>query len=161
MTQRELRFRPLSEGIGLGSLKSATYRRHQKPEPKLPEKPEQEIPVSQAEIDTSMMRQAHAAYAPHSVGSQMRARPETRFLVACARFMAGLGTDIFVGCFTALILGWAGVLAWNAGAGGALSGSNAFFTVLDFIGGVTLFHAMIGLFVISLCWRLIRILLFR
>jgi hypothetical protein len=69
--------------------------------------------------------------------------------------------DIFVGCFTALILGWAGVLAWNAGAGSALSGSNAFFTVVDFIGGVTLFHAIIGLFVISLCWRLVRILLFR
>ena len=153
MAQSELRFRPLSEGIGLGILKSAHHKKHKN----LEEKP----PVSAVDIDTSVMRQAHAAYAPHSVGSQLRARVETRFLVAFARFMAGLGTDIFVGCFTVLILAWAGVLAWNAGAGGAFRGSDAFFVVLDFIGAVTLSQAIIGLFAASLGWRFVRTLLFR
>ena len=153
MAQRELRFRPLSEGIGLGNLKSAAHKK----QPKIAEKP----PVAAVDIDTSVMRQAHAAYAPHSVGSQLRARSETRLFVAFARFMAGFGTDIFVGCFTALILAWAGVLAWNAGAGGSLSGSNAFFTVLDFIGSVTVSQALIGLLVIATGWRIFRIVLFR
>jgi hypothetical protein len=161
MTQRELRFRPLSEGIGLGSLKSTPFKKQQKYEMKLPENPQQDLPVNQPEIDTSMMRQAHAAYAPHSVGSQIRARAETRFIVSFMRFMTGFGTDIFVGCFTALVLAWAGVLAWNAGAGGALSGNDAFFSVLNFIGSVTLSQALIGLLVSALCWRLVRILVFR
>ena len=109
MKQQKIKIRPLSEGIGLGSLRSpgtngrggATVFA------------DDPIVMFDPKIDTSVMRQAHAAYAPKSVAAELRSRPSVRFSVAVQRFAAGAGTDIFMGTLSALVLSWSGILAWE------------------------------------------------
>ena len=133
MKQQKIKIRPLSEGIGLGSLRSpgtngrggATVFA------------DDPIVMFDPKIDTSVMRQAHAAYAPSSVAAELRARPSMRFFVALRRFAAGLGTDVFVGTFSVMVLAWSGILAWEAGSSGKMNPSDAFLTLEEFIGQMT------------------------
>ena len=158
MPHRELRIRPLSEGIGLGSLKATSKQTNQN---SAPQNSVSGATASNHDIDTSIMRQAHAAYAPHSVGSEIRRQRVTKWSVAIIRFMADTGTDIFVGTLTAMILAWSGVLAWNAGSGGSIDPMGALFTVLEFVGRASLPHAVVALLVLSFSWRLVRIIFSR
>lgn len=152
--QRELQIRPLSEGIGLGCLKSIS-----------PKPVDQFIP--QVELDRDLpkvpefesiyMHQAHAAYAPQSVAAEIRERSTSKLRFQLGRFFAGAGTDIFVGCLTAFILAWAGIIAWNAGSSNGVNPLEAWVTLVRFLTHLNFKQMVLGLLVLSLSWRLIRV----
>lgn len=143
MTQRDLRIRPLSEGIGLGALRTPS--------------PNSKV----TEIDTPTMRQAHAAYAPNSVATEIRRRPANIARNSTIRFVVGIGTDILVGAITALMLAWVGAIAWSAGASGKFDVIGAFWTVADFVTMATRTQTIIALVCITVFWRIARVFLGR
>jgi hypothetical protein len=139
MKQSDLRIRPLSEGIGLGSLKTPSHK------PNIPE------------IDTSVMRQAHAAYAPNSVARDIRRRPLGKAKNSILRFLAGAGSDIFVGGITFFLLLLVGVLAWNTGESGTLDVVLAFSTISGILAKWKLSQSVAAVVGVALLWRLVRI----
>lgn len=143
MTQRDIRIRPLSEGIGLGALKT--------PVPK----------IHATDIDTSVMRQAHAAYAPNSVEAEIRRRTVTNWYVKSVRFFSGAGVDIFVGAFSALIVAWISVVAWSAGETGSIDVVGSLSVVTSFLAAQSAPILMLGVIAVSVIFRSIRYLLER
>ena len=115
-SQGVLQIRPLSEGIGLGELKSATVS-----SATVSRRQPRQTSVNVSDVERAVTRQAQAAYAPNSVATEIRNRTSTRWFVKGSRFIAGWGADILVGVLSAVVLTWAGLLAWNAGASGELS----------------------------------------
>jgi hypothetical protein len=148
----QVRIRPLSEGIGLGNLRSVTPQVR-------PSNESSASNFSATRQDVSVARQAQVAYAPHSVATQLRHRQTTRWYVGFWRFFAGVGADIFVGSTSVFILAWAGVLAWNAGSSGEFNPLSALITITDVL---ERFSALrVGLFAVSVAivWRTAKILL--
>jgi hypothetical protein len=148
----EIRIRPLSEGIGLGNLRSVT------PRTKLTNESSFEKSVMTRQ-NVSVARQAQVAYAPHSVATQLRHRQSTQWYVGFWRFVAGVGTDIFVGSTTAFILAWAGVLAWNAGSSGQFNPLAALINITDLLEKFS--ASRVGLFalLLAIVWRASKTLL--
>jgi hypothetical protein len=152
--QRELHIRPLSEGIGLGSLKS------------VPPKPVEQF-VPRVDIDAELPKvpdmesifisQAHAAYAPQSVASEIRNRPTSKALVYSSRFLLGFGTDLLVGCLSVLILSWTGIIAWNAGSSNGVNPLDAWMTLINFLKQLNAKQFAVMIVIISMCWRLLRL----
>ncbi len=143
MTQRDLRIRPLSEGIGLGSLKSSTPKIHV------------------TDIDTSVMRQAHAAYAPFSVEAEIRKRAVTNWSVKSIRFLASSGVDIFVGVISAFIIAWISALAWSAGETGSFDVLGALNSVTGFLTAQSIPMLVMGTLVTGFIFRFFRYLIER
>ena len=136
--RRQIKIRPLSEGLGLGVLRSP------------------EAAARPADLDASIMRQAHAAYAPHSVGSEMRSRARYKLYVRFSRFLAGAGLDLAVGVLSIVILAWAGVIAWNAGATGIFSPVAAFGDVTGFLSQMPPMTVAILIECVALAARVLR-----
>jgi hypothetical protein len=136
--RRQIKIRPLSEGLGLGVLRSP------------------EATARPADLDSSIMRQAHAAYAPHSVGTEMRNRVGYKAYVWMARFAAGAGLDLAVGVVSIVILAWAGVIAWNAGATGVLSPAAALGEVMGFLARMTPKTVTLVVLCVALMVRVVR-----
>lgn len=186
MDQRELNIRPLSEGIGLGSLKttqpqtrlqhsqsssladssrdlrslSTTHATQTQVSARVPNS-EHSFPSQKSSndfedlpsFDPSMMRQAHAAYAPYSVATEIRQSPKFKWHVMATRFLVGACTDLFVAVFSIFVISWAATIAWNAGESGAFDVSEAFFTVLAIVGSATPIQALIAVLLLLFCWR--------
>jgi hypothetical protein len=133
MKQHKIKIRPLSEGIGLGSLRSPGGRHNDAAASFAPDKGFSGGP----KIDSLVMRQAHAAYAPGSVGAELRARGSTMMIVGFRRFIVNMGTDLFVGLFSALVLTWSGLVAWEAGSVGTLQPVNTLIVMQDFMASMT------------------------
>ncbi len=138
MTQRDLRIRPLSEGIGLGALKT--------PNPK----------VHVTDIDTSVMRQAHAAYAPYSVEAEIRKRTISNWYVKAVRFIASTGTDVFIGIFSVFVIAWVSTLAWSAGETGSFDVVGSLNAVIAFLTAQPMTVLMAGVGLLAGCLRLTR-----
>lgn len=138
MTQRDIRIRPLSEGIGLGALKT--------PSPK----------VQLTDIDTSVMRQAHAAYAPHSVETEIRQRLVTNWYVQSVRFLTATGLDIFVGVISAFMVAWVSVLAWSAGESGQIDVLNSLNVVVDFLAAQSIAVIVFEVVMIAIAMKIVR-----
>ena len=148
--QRSIQIRPLSEGIGLGTLHSTkTQSPHGAGTP---------IDRSaRSSQNPQMAREAHAAYAPHSVAAQIRSRQSHRWYVTLSRFCVGLGLDMFVGIFSALILAWSGVIAWTAGSTGEFNPLAALMTVTDVLEAMSLAKlcvAVVAIAIVLRCWRI-------
>lgn len=143
MTQRDFRIRPLSEGIGLGALKTPTPK------------------IQIADIDTSVMRQAHAAYAPHSVETEIRQRYATNFYVQTVRFLSSTGIDIFVGVISAFMIAWVSVLAWYAGDSGSFDVLGSLNVVLDFLAAQSVVVVILEVILIAAAIKSARYLMER
>ncbi len=157
MQQQKFKIRPLSEGIGLGSLKSPQSDARGRADYFSPE----QIMTTDPKIDTSVMRQAHAAYAPKSVAAELRSRPSVRFSVAVQRFAAGAGTDIFMGTLSALVLSWSGILAWEAGSSGKINPADAFLTLREFMGQMTLPMGLLAILATAAASRVFKTIFSR
>jgi hypothetical protein len=107
------------------------------------------------------MRQAHAAYAPNSVASELRSRSSARIFVAFRRFVADAGADLFVGCFSVLVLAWSGILAWEAGSMGKVSPLDAFVTIQDFLTHMTISMWVLALLMMTALSRVFRMIFLR
>lgn len=140
MTQRDIRIRPLSEGIGLGALKSPTPR------------------VQITDIDTSVMRQAHAAYAPNSVEAEIRQRLANRWYAKSMRFLSETGLDVFVGVISAFMVAWISVLAWSAGETGGFDVLGSLVVVTNFLTAQPLLLGVAEVVLIALLIRFVRYL---
>lgn len=69
------------------------------------------------------------------------------------RFCSGFGLDLIVAIFTAMVVAWAGVLAWNAGAAGTLNIIESASVIKDFLLTVTPLFLGLGALFLTLCWR--------
>jgi hypothetical protein len=146
--KRDLKIRPLSEGIGLGTLKSTTSPSQGSfARPSLKNSPQ----------DVVALRRAQAAYQPHSVATQMRSRTSTVWFVRVMRFIAGVGLDLFVGSFTLLVFAWAGILAWNLGAKGELNPFVSLLTITDTLERLSLAKLFVALVTAAIFWRASRL----
>jgi hypothetical protein len=164
---RQIKIKPLSEGIGLGTLKNQEVTRI------VPEVVKTSVEVIQKapELNVNIMAQAHAAYASkpfdtvlsskpahldqigvrhkaqavyatHSVASEIRSRPTTKAYVASYRFIVGVGMDFFVGLISALLLAWSGIIAWNAGSTGAFTPIEAFDELIGYLQLIPVFASV-------------------
>lgn len=141
MKQRDIHMKPLSEGIGLGSLKTVTGH------------------LKKTDIDSSVMRQAHAAYAPGSVGSEIRRRPINRGRNSIIRFLSGVGTDLFVSTISFAILTLVGICAWQAGETGKLDVIAALKTIQQFLANISIAQMSVGMLILAVVWRALRALI--
>lgn len=148
----EIRIRPLSDGIGLGNLRSVT------PHTRSANESAKTKSVINRQ-DGSVARQAQVAYAPHSVATQLRHRQSTRWYVGFWRFFAGVGADIFVGSTSAFILAWAGVLAWNAGSSGQFNALSALITITDVLERFSALRVGVVAVLLAIVWRAAKNLL--
>ena len=97
----DLRLRPLSEGLGLGSLRNTKARR-----------------VEPLDINPQVMRQpAFDAYVPHSVGKRKKEATGTRFAVWIVRASVGWMLDCVVLLSSLLVCSTLGIMAWRIGVG--------------------------------------------
>lgn len=150
--KRELKIRPLSDGIGLGTLRSTSSSSHQN------------FGRSSAENDPQdnfAVRRAQLAYQPHSVATQMRSRTSIAWFVRISRFIAGVGLDLFVGSFTLLVFAWAGILAWNLGAKGELNPFLSLLTITDTLERFSLMRLIVALVTAAIFWRACRLVFLR
>jgi hypothetical protein len=150
--KRELKIRPLSEGIGLGDLKSTNHQVHQNFGGSTDQFSRQHI---------SAVRHAQAAYQPHSVETQIRNRASTVWFVRLSRFLAGVGLDIFVGSFTLLVFAWAGILAWNLGSNGDLNPLVSLLTITDTLERWSVMKLIVALVTAAIFWRVSRLVFMR
>ena len=150
----QIRIRPLSEGIGLGSLRNVAPRAKSTSQAALPTQQS-----SSGSQDLPVFRQAQVAYAPHSVGTRLRQRQSTRWYVGFWRFFAGVGADVFVGSLSAFVLAWAGVLAWNAGSSGEFNPLAALITITDVLEKFSALRVGVAVISIAVVWRSAKILL--
>jgi hypothetical protein len=157
MKQHKIKIRPLSEGIGLGSLKSPMGRVIGGSAALTSD----DGLVASPKIDSVVMRQAHAAYAPKSVGAELRSRPSVRWAVAFRRFVADAGADLFVGVISALVFVWSGILAWEAGSVGRVSPFDAFMTIQDFLTHMTVPMWILVLLFTAALSRAFRVIFLR
>lgn len=151
--QRSIQIRPLSEGIGLGTLHST---KTQSPSSILAQR---ETSSNIPPQNSFVAKNAHAAYAPHSVATQIRSRQSSRWYVTLSRFCVGLGLDIFVGSFSVFILAWCGVLAWSSGSTGDFNPLSALITVTDALEAMSLTKVCIAVIAVAFVLRAWRILL--
>ena len=149
--QAVLQIRPLSDGIGLGELKAATGSRRQP----------RQTSGNMSQVERAVTRQAQAAYAPNSVANEIRNRTSTRWFVKGSRFIAGWGADIFVGVLSAVVLTWACLLAWNAGASGEFSPLDSILTMTDAIESASTLQIVFGVLVALVFWRGLRLFFSR
>ena len=156
MTQFKLQIKPLSEGVGLGSLVAANRGALSSVAP-----PKNPLDVQEGfEADeASQRRMAQAAYGPSSVASSIRQQPVVRFTTSFIRFCSGFGLDLFVVTFTAMVLTWSGVLAWNAGASGSLNIAEAVAVVRNVLLAVTPVFLLAVAIILTLCWRGIKLVI--
>ena len=104
---RDFRIKPLSEGLGLGSLRTPTGR---------PQR--QELPT----IEIQMMERAHQdVYRKHSVSASMRKAPKARAGRMFARAIAGWGLDAVMVCLTLIMCSVLGIMSWRFGSGATAS----------------------------------------
>ena len=118
---KDLKLRPLSEGIGLGTLRSPTSSRGQT-----------------LDINPHVMHHvAKEAYVPHSVGSHKRKQPKTRFAVVFVRAFTGWVLDVLMLLISITLCVMLGVIAWRFGAGepDGLSPIGAVHVIRQFLGG--------------------------
>lgn len=151
----EFKLKPLSSGLGLGSLKASkskpapvlapvhapTTNSHAELMVKQVAKPLLNNPL---EINPSLsgleeqprphiQRQAaKSAYTPHSVNHQIKARPLAQGLGRLMRSLVGWGLDVFVVAMTLVVCLIAGTLAWRVGSG-VEGGKDPFAAVADLI----------------------------
>ena len=162
MTKLKWQIRPLSTGMGLGSLTTVT---HVTPSIN-PSALESDGPLSSQDLppfleslkpdEVATRRQAQSAYAPYSVASSIRQQPSVRFGTGFIRFCSGFGLDLVVAISTAMVVAWAGVLAWNAGAAGTVNILDSMSVIKDFLVSVTPLFLGIGALFLTLCWRCLR-----
>jgi hypothetical protein len=148
----EIKIRPLSEGIGLGRIQSV-MNKNKLPTEEYTNKSAAVVPSS------SVTRHAQAAYAPHSVATQLRSRPSTRLYVYFWRFLAGIGTDMFVGSITVFVLAWAGILAWSAGSTGEFNPLAALITVTDMLEKFSAKKVALAVLGLAVFWQSTKVLL--
>ena len=155
-SQGILQIKPLSEGIGLGELKSATLSSvtgaHRQ---------QRQTALNVSHVERAVTRQAQAAYAPNSVATQIRNRSTTQWFVKGSRFIAGWGADIFVAVLSAVVLTWASLLAWNAGASGEFSPLDSILTMTDAIESASALQIVFGVLVALVFWRGLRLFFSR
>jgi len=149
--KRELRIRPLSEGIGLGTVRSVSH--------KVPKVVEHQSADQQRRHEPVVLRQAHAAYQPQSVAAEMRRRSSSQWYVLMSRFVAGVGADLFVGSFSIFVLSWAGILAWNAGSTGVFNPLESLIAFTDILEKLSLVKVAIGTVTAAIVWRAFRVLI--
>lgn len=144
--------RPLSEGLGLGTLRAKTHQVRNVVSPRYG------VDVSTPQM-MDIKKNAHHAYAPHSVATQVRQRKTTRFYVSFWRFFAGVGADIFVGSISIFVLSWAGVLAWTAGSTGEFNPLNALLVITDVLEKFSALRVGLAVILLAIFWRSSKILL--
>jgi hypothetical protein len=103
-------------------------------------------------------RQAYAAYAPNSVASELRQSSRGRMAGGMMRFIGGFGLDLFVVAFSFLVISWAGLLAWNAGASGNLKIIESTAMMVGLIHKFSLIGLCLGVVAMALFWRGIKLL---
>jgi hypothetical protein len=141
MNKRDIRIRSLSEGIGLGSLKPSAPK------------------VSLTEVEPAVMRQAHAAYAPHSVETEIRRQPTTKGYVHFVRFMSDTGVDFLVGVVSFFMIAWIAIIAWNVGESGHVDILGALSVLVNFLTMQSWSMLSLMIVMIGLTLRLCRYLL--
>ena len=150
--RRDLKIKPLSEGIGLGTLKSTSSHHHQNVvRSTIPSTPP----------DSFAVRRAQVAYQQHSVAAQLRSRRSTVWYVGLTRFLAGFGLDLLVGAFTLFVFAWAGILAWNLGAKGELNPFISLLTITDTLERLSSMKLIVGLITAAIFWRASRLAFLR
>lgn len=150
--KRELKIRPLSEGIGLGALKSSGAPA---------QKSFDRSPSQSSPQDVFTARRAQLAYQPNSVAAQMRSRTSTVWFVRITRFIAGVGLDLFVGSFTLIVFAWAGILAWNLGAKGELNPFASLLAITDTLERLSLMKLVVAFVTAGIFWRASRLVFLR
>lgn len=148
----QITIRPISEGLGLGTLRAKTHQ------VRTAASSVQGVDASAPQM-VDIKRNAHLAYAPHSVATQVRQRKTTRFYVSFWRFFAGVGADIFVGSISIFVLSWAGVLAWNAGSTGEFNPLDALLVITDVLEKFSALRVSLAVVLLALFWRSSKILL--
>ncbi len=152
MAPFKMQIKPLSEGVGLGSL--IAKNRQSSVASSVSSSRDPMIVLDALKSDEStILRQAHAAYAPNTVAAEIRMRPTVKYGGAFVRFIWGFGLDVFVATFTTMVVVWAGVLAWSAGATGAFSVVESMSVVREFLFTITPVFLAIGALFLALCWR--------
>lgn len=150
--KREIKIRPLSDGIGLGNLRSPGAQAHQS------------FGASTAQNssrDFLDARRAHAAYHANSVATQIRKRKSTVWFVQFWRFVAGLGLDLFVGSFTLLVFAWSGILAWNLGSRGELHPVVSLLAITDTLEKLSFMKLLVAFATAAIFWRATRLAFLR
>ena len=150
--RRDLKIKPLSEGIGLGTLKSTSSHQNQNVG---------SSSLPNIHSDSFAVRRAQVAYQPHSVAAQLRSRTSTVWFVGFMRFLAGFGLDLLVGAFTLFVFAWAGILAWNLGSKGELNPFIALLTITDTLERLSLMKLIVGLITAAIFWRASRLAFLR
>lgn len=105
---REFRIQPLSEGLGLGSLKTPPKRdRDELPTIEIQQIQSQQIP--------------HDIYRRQSTGTKLKQAPKARAGSWLARSLVGWGLDAFMICITLVMCSILGAMAWRFGSGATQS----------------------------------------
>lgn len=117
----EFRIKPLSEGLGLGTLRtSATRRVHRAEQPRV----ERQRPIELPTIEIERMERGQAA--EHDAGEINRRQttsdnfkhtPKTHAIAWLTRAMVGWGLDGLMVCLTVAICAVLGLMAWRFGGG--------------------------------------------
>jgi len=160
-SQGVLQIRPLSDGIGLGELKAATVSSATVSSATVSRRQPSQSSGNMSQVERAVTRQAQAAYAPSSVANEIRNRTSTRWFVKGSRFIAGWGVDIFVGVLSAVVLTWACLLAWNAGASGEFRPIDSILTMTDAIESASTLQIVFGVLVALVFWRGLRLFFSR
>ena len=74
------------------------------------------------------------------------------------RFIAGFGLDLFVVAFSFLVISWAGLLAWNAGASGNLKIIESTAMMVSLIHKFSLIGLCLVAVALALCLRGVKLL---
>lgn len=142
----EFRIKPLSEGLGLGSLRTPTPRGVSQDHP-VDRSTQQELPA----IDIQTMERAHhAVYRQQSVSAKMKAAPKARVGVWLARALVGWGLDGIVVCLTVFVCAVLGIMSWRFGSGATTS-----LDPIDALKVMTAFVSLRGVKVIGIAFVVI------
>ena len=123
----DLKLRPLSDGIGLGTLRAPSSRRGET-----------------LDINPQVIRHvAHEAYVPQSVASHKRKQPTVRIAVWIVRTCLGWMLDALMLVTSIAICVMLGVVAWRVGAGevDGLSPVSAIQVIYQYVGK----HSLAGI----------------
>lgn len=138
----DFRIKPLSEGLGLGSLRTPTARA-QRQEPMISRSAEPELPT----IDIQTMERAREVYRQQSVSAKMKKMPRARAGLWLARAVVGWGLDGVMICLTLVMCSVLGVMSWRFG-----SGATAHLDPMDALKVVETFISTRGLYVIGIAF---------
>lgn len=123
---REFRIYPLSEGFGLGSLKTPTHTKMTRERDVLPTIEIQQIQPQHI---------PHDIYRRESTGAKLKKAPKARARLWVAQTLVGWGLDAFMVCMTLMMSAILGTMAWRFGSGAthAMDPIDALKTIAQFV----------------------------